>query len=123
MILTDAFVAIACCECGVPFGLPQYVEKVRRQDSATFYCPMGHAQHFPRGKTEAQILREQLLDALAARDHESQQRAAAEAATRRLKQASARQAKRARAGVCPCCNRTFVAMARHMKTQHPEFGK
>jgi hypothetical protein len=28
--------------------------------------------------------------------------------------------KRTAAGVCPCCNRTFQQLARHMKTRHPE---
>jgi 4-hydroxy-3-methylbut-2-en-1-yl diphosphate synthase IspG/GcpE len=30
-------------------------------------------------------------------------------------------AKRAKAGVCPCCNRTFSNMAEHMKKQHADF--
>jgi hypothetical protein len=29
--------------------------------------------------------------------------------------------KRSAAGTCPCCNRTFANMGRHMKTKHPEF--
>ena len=24
-------------------------------------------------------------------------------------------------GVCPCCNRTFKQLARHMKTKHPDY--
>lgn len=24
-------------------------------------------------------------------------------------------------GVCPCCQRSFVALARHMKAKHPEY--
>lgn len=24
--------------------------------------------------------------------------------------------------VCPCCNRTFSALSRHMKTKHPDLG-
>lgn len=30
--------------------------------------------------------------------------------------------KRAKAGVCPCCNRTFVGLQRHMAQKHPEFS-
>jgi hypothetical protein len=29
--------------------------------------------------------------------------------------------KRAKAGTCPCCKRTFHNMAEHMKTKHPDF--
>jgi hypothetical protein len=25
-------------------------------------------------------------------------------------------------GVCPCCNRTFQQLARHMKAKHPGYG-
>jgi hypothetical protein len=32
-----------------------------------------------------------------------------------------RQLERVASGVCPCCNRSFVNLRRHMKTQHPEF--
>jgi DNA repair exonuclease SbcCD ATPase subunit len=30
---------------------------------------------------------------------------------------------RASNGVCPCCNRTFQNLARHMHTKHPDFAK
>lgn len=26
-------------------------------------------------------------------------------------------------GVCPCCNRTFVELARHIATKHPDYAK
>lgn len=29
--------------------------------------------------------------------------------------------KRAKAGVCPCCNRSFENLRRHMASQHPTF--
>lgn len=29
--------------------------------------------------------------------------------------------KRTKAGVCPCCNRTFKQLARHMETKHKDF--
>jgi hypothetical protein len=29
--------------------------------------------------------------------------------------------KRAAAGVCPCCNRTFLALQKHMAHKHPDF--
>jgi hypothetical protein len=123
MVLTDALVVITCCRCSVPFGLPQYVERTRRQDAQSFYCPMGHEQHFPLGKSETELLREKVHDLAAARDREAQHRAAAEADNLRLRKSHARLARRSRAGVCPCCRRSFIGMARHMKSKHPEYGK
>lgn len=28
---------------------------------------------------------------------------------------------RVKGGVCPCCNRSFVQLTRHMKTKHPDY--
>lgn len=36
------------------------------------------------------------------------------------KGAATRLKNRAKAGVCPCCNRTFQNLARHMASQHPD---
>jgi hypothetical protein len=62
--------------------------------------------------------RDQLKQALAQKDDEIKKQRdlviAGKAQVTKLK-------KRASAGVCPCCNRTFSNMARHMAHQHPEF--
>lgn len=29
---------------------------------------------------------------------------------------------RVKGGVCPCCNRTFIALQQHMKSKHPGFA-
>jgi hypothetical protein len=84
MILTDALVVITCCRCGVPFGIPQYLERARRQDEQMFHCPNGHEQFFPLGKTIEQQLREKVDNLAAARDAEYQQRVAAQAEVTRL---------------------------------------
>lgn len=31
--------------------------------------------------------------------------------------------KRGGHGVCPCCNRTFQQLARHMKSKHPDYAE
>lgn len=49
------------------------------------------------------------------RDYTENRRRAEKAAKTRLKN-------RAKAGVCPCCNRTFKQLAAHMKTQHPNWN-
>lgn len=113
---------ITCCAagCGIPFAVPEHWYDKRREDHTLFYCPNGHSQHFS-GATEAEKLRRE-------RDNLKQQMARVEdekrLAERKLAQAVAttkRIKKRASAGNCPCCKRTFSNMAAHMKTQHPEF--
>lgn len=44
-----------------------------------------------------------------------------EAAARRKAEGELKQMqKRVHAGVCPCCNRTFANVARHMQSKHPD---
>ena len=123
MLLTDRIlVTITCCQCGVPFGMPEYVVVTKRQDEQNFYCPLGHQQHFSRSYvSELDALRSRVKDLAASRDHEHQQRLAAQAERDRVKRSAALARRRHAAGVCPCCHRTFVAMARHIKTKHPEY--
>lgn len=93
-----------------------------------FYCTHGHAQHFTEGKSEVQKLQEQ-LDAERRQRQRAEQRVAeardeAEHERRRAngyKGHATRMTKRAKAGVCPCCNRTFKQLAAHMANKHPDF--
>jgi hypothetical protein len=106
----------SCCICGVLFAMTDEVKSSRLQDHRSFYCPNGHAQNYV-DKTDREKLREAeaaLRQAEAKLSAEVDQRKAAD---REL----ARQRKRAKGGACPCCNRTFVQLARHIKTQHPGF--
>jgi hypothetical protein len=110
----------ACGGCGITWGAPTTWWNARREDGKGFYCPNGCSRVFNKGESKLQIAQRELermkqdrarleletLEALAAKEN-------AERESKRLK-------KRASAGVCPCCNRTFSALARHIKTKHPE---
>jgi hypothetical protein len=124
-----------CGQCGSEQAMTKEANVVLRQSSATFYCVHGHARHYPQGKTMEERLRDQLEaerrerqraeqnvamwadDARQAREEAEHQRRRANG----YKGHATRITKRAKAGVCPCCNRTFTQLARHMATQHPEF--
>lgn len=121
------FTTVICCNCGVPFGMqPGYIEHLR-ESHAWFYCPNGHRQHYA-AETEAEKLRrqrDQLQQRLAQRDDEIEfQRKGREHAERSaaaFKGQVTKLKKRGAAGVCPCCNRTFQNLGRHMATQHPDY--
>lgn len=114
IVTTDnALVVVHCGECDVEFGMPRYLYDARRIDRHNWFCPVGHCRHFTE-KSEVEKLREQLADAQARAIHANDQKHAALAQVRRA-------AKRAAAGVCPCCTRSFTNMARHMKTKHPDY--
>lgn len=120
---------IKCCKCGMVFGMPEefYTTAKQLSESMTWYCPAGHPQHFVSGGTEAEkvrrerdILRQRLAMYSEQTDQERRARKAAERSAAAYKGAATRMKNRAKAGVCPCCNRTFQNLARHMATQHPD---
>ena len=114
-----------CPNCGCVYAIPAgiYRTGVAEKSRKSIYCPNGHSWHFT-GKTHEQEVRE-LRDAAARARARRDQAEAAErmARAREAKERKAKQrlAARAKAGVCPCCHRTFSQLARHMKTKHPEY--
>lgn len=118
---------IECAGCGMPFGITTRFQKDRRNDHQTFYCPSGHPNVY-RGKTDADKLRDE-LETMKNRLQWATDRAQGEErrheATKRQLAARKGQVtklkKRASAGICPCCNRHFTALERHMATKHPDF--
>ena len=121
IVTTDnALVTVTCGECELAFGMPRFFYDARRIDRHIWFCPVGHQRCFGT-KSEVQELREQLADAQARVMHANDQKHAALAELRKAQAKAKRADRRASAGVCPCCHRTFVAMARHMKTKHPDF--
>ena len=94
-----------------------------------FYCGYGHSQHFIVGETEAEKLRrerDRLAQRLAERDDEiKRQRELREGTERQLSATRGvvtRIKNRVGHGVCPCCNRTFGDLSRHMATKHPTYA-
>lgn len=112
-----------CCRCQTKFAIHRDIYRVacERREKFGFYCPNGHAQHFVTGETEIDKLRRErdvLKQRIAQKDDEiAHQRNIVISAKGQITKLK----KRAKAGVCPCCSRTFANMAAHMKTKHPEF--
>jgi DNA repair exonuclease SbcCD ATPase subunit len=111
-----------CYSCGVLFAMPQTLrEKLLADHSRNFYCPNGHDQHYI-GKTDAQLAQERaerLERQLANRDEDLRAERAAHRAT---KGNVTKLRKRVANGVCPCCNRSFANLHRHMENQHPDYA-
>ena len=121
-----SFEEMECVNCFVVFGVPFGFIAKRRQDKQSFYCPNGHSMSYRESALDRERRERQRLEQqIAQRDDEiRRQREMREAAERT---ASARKGQitklknRAAAGVCPCCNRTFQNLARHMNSQHPKY--
>jgi hypothetical protein len=108
-----------CPTCGVPVSIPAEIYRQRRENGSSYYCCNGHSM--VARKSDVQKLKEELA--------EKERSLAAAKARADMAEASARAHKgkvteiknRVANGVCPCCNRSFQSLHRHMKTKHPEF--
>jgi hypothetical protein len=114
-----------CANCAVQFAVPARLLAERRKDGQTFYCPNGHKLHF--AETELDRVKKENERLAAQRTAAYDQAAAARAdrdradrSNRALRGVVTRERNRVGRGVCPCCNRTFPNLARHMAGQHPE---
>ena len=109
----------AQCWCGTPFSLPTRLYDVATRDGTEFFCPLGHSNVFKEPEADKQRRRAERAEQIVARkDDELRELEGRRRAT--LAQV-AKLKKRASAGMCPACRRTFPNMARHMKHQHPGF--
>lgn len=112
-----------CVKCGIVFGIPSDRRRVllAKRTAESFYCPNGHVQHYVGESDRDRADRLQREIGVANSAKQFAERRLADEQERRRKEL-ARIARRAKAGVCPCCKRTVSQMARHMKTKHPEYG-
>lgn len=107
-----------CCNCGMTFAMPSDFQARMRRTRSDFYCPAGHKQHYLAEPEEDKLRRERdIAKQQLARAEEEAEQARRDAIAAR--KAVERVKKRANAGTCQCCNRTFANVAAHMRTQHP----
>lgn len=120
-----------CGECGITFAAPSGFWRERRNSGEGWYCPNGHSRVYR--ETDVEKLRKEMQAKLDAKERELQwaqrgreeYRKKAEASKRKLtatKGALTKTKKRIANGVCPCCNRQFANLHRHMTTKHPDFA-
>lgn len=111
-----------CGSCGIVFAMPSAKYDQCRTKGGNFFCPNGHARVFrepdvKRLERELAQERQQHDQCRADRDHaENRARTLKGVVTKKRKQLD-----RVSKGVCPCCNRSFENLHRHMQTKHPEF--
>ncbi len=122
--VVDATLITRCCsECSVIYAIPVRMRERAMESGGSWYCPNGHNQS-PIGKTLEQKLEQERARAgrLAAElDQTAASASAQRAAATRARNERDRAKKRHAAGVCPCCNRSFKQLRRHMKSKHPDY--
>lgn len=104
--------------CGVVYALSEWYQRERRKDGNSWHCPNGHSLSYRNAiKSDTERLREAETRETALRD---QLRAAA-CEAEKIRGVLLRDRHRFANGVCPCCNRSFENVARHMTTKHPDY--
>jgi hypothetical protein len=123
---------IICCHsnCKAQFVLPNALfVSAKACEKIMFYCPYGHVQHFSSPADvarEEQLRRERdlLKQRIAEKDDEiiaeRNGRLQAERNTAAQRGQVTRLKNRAKAGMCPCCNRHFINLERHMASKHAD---
>jgi len=115
------------CWCGIALAIPENLYRNAHERGTHVYCPIGHEFWWFETEADRQCRRAEEAEGAARRAHE---RAQAEAdlradTERRLsaqKGATTKARKRAAAALCPCCNRSFVQLRRHLATKHPDYN-
>lgn len=121
---------ITCHRCSTEYALPDALyTAAKASEDISFWCPYGHQAHYPAGETAEQKLRrerDRLAQRIAEKDDEiRRQRELREGTERQLSATRGvvtRIKNRVGHGVCPCCNRTFGNLYRHMATKHPGYA-
>lgn len=114
------------CTCGILFGIPKRLKESalahRGPKGWSITCPLGHSWHYTGDDEIVRVKKERDRE----REYSARLRAEldqTEASLRATKGVVTKLKKRASAGVCPCCNRSFQNVARHMATKHPDFAE
>lgn len=124
---TGVLAVIKCGACHIRFAIPDDMLRRVKERGDWFWCPSGCKICY--SKTEIGRLRDQLdwekrrngwmSHSLDQAEAEAKHQAAK---ARGFKGALVKQKKRIGNGVCPCCQRHFTNVERHMKSQHPDFA-
>jgi NMD protein affecting ribosome stability and mRNA decay len=115
---SEEMTQLKCGKCGITFNVPEYWRAEKQRTGDSWFCPNGHCRVY--SESDAEKYRK-LLEQEKQRHLKTLSRLnEAEAAEQKITKELSRVKKRVHAGVCPCCNRTFQQLARHMKNKHPE---
>lgn len=127
MTATQTFAGVLtlvdCPACGVTFGITAAFEARRREDHRFFYCPNQHHMNYGESAKEIE-LRQAKANLDWYQNRSDRYKAEAEFAQRSaaaIRGVVTKIKKRVSKGVCPCCNRHFADLHRHMQGQHPEW--
>jgi len=114
-----------CPVCGVHYGVDKALIDRRLREGGHWFCTNGDSLSFI--EPEVEKLRKQLASAQGNlnfyRSYSEQKEAEAKELGKQVraqKAAKTRLMRRVTNGVCPCCQRHFANVQRHMQSRHPD---
>jgi len=125
---TVVLTTINCGVCGATYAINEAFRVKRQNQGGGWNCPYCRSNWGYFGETELQraekaskraheLLAQQRAETL----HQCELREAAERRAAAARGQVTRIKNRVGNGVCPCCNRSFQNLHRHMSSQHPDF--
>lgn len=122
----ETYHVVLCYTCGNNFGVTsQLYTRAVEDKQGGLYCPSCGKSTRWVGKTDDQKKIDQLEGKLkweaAELARQIIKKEAAQNSLRATKGVITKIKKRVHNGVCPCCNRSFVNLRRHMKNKHPDY--
>lgn len=122
-----------CPTCHIHYAAPRAMFTYKNENNEGWYCPNGHQVVYrqsalTKAKEEADAARRE-RDRLKQNEAWYAERYTADQNEKRdltrangaLKGSLTKVRKRVGQGVCPCCNRSFGDLARHMASKHASF--
>jgi hypothetical protein len=115
---------VVSCTCGIVFAIPDELDRQAHDHGKSITCPLGHSWHYTE-TTQVKLEREQkrVIATQELLRAEERSHAATRGVVTRKKNEAKKLRERARAGVCPCCHRTFKQLAAHMANKHPDYAE
>lgn len=128
---TETLETMQCGTCGLWYAAPDWWWKEQQKNGGDIHCPRGCRRTYGPLKKRREDKLQERLDAAGvqlaeSRSRERTARASAASADRRTsaqKGVVTKIRKRIAGGACPCCNRSFVDLGRHMKSKHPDYAE
>jgi len=128
--VAQEFVVVICDSCNVRWAMTKQMNEQRRNNHKAWYCPNCSASWVYTSKSDKGKLQEELESAKRTVDFwkEKNRKMKGELASERRRSSALRGVatkfkKRISSGGCPCCNRQFKNLRKHMQKEHPEYSE
>ena len=127
-LVKTTYIIRSCGECGITYGVPKWFDDECHEQGANkiWCCPNGHKRVYRKSATQKlfQDLQRERAGHDQTKASRDRWRKKEERTGRRLSATRGivtRIKNRISNGVCPCCNRSFKNLKRHMGSQHPDY--